>query len=77
MYQPNYKAYYEALITLVRPGGLIAIDNVLWGGKVINPEVNDPATNAIRELNEHISRDSRVEVCMLPIGDGVSFIRKL
>jgi predicted O-methyltransferase YrrM len=62
---------------LIKPGGLIAIDNVLWSGKVIDREINDESTVAIRELNDLISRDPRVEVVMLPIGDGVSFVRKL
>ena len=65
----NYPAYYEQCIRLVRKGGLIAIDNVLWGGSVIDSERNDDDTKAIRKLNEFIANDKRVSVSMIPIGD--------
>ncbi len=68
----NYEAYYEACLTLVRPGGLIAIDNTLWGGAVIDPRATDPDTEAIRRLNRKIRDDERVEVAMVPVGDGVT-----
>jgi predicted O-methyltransferase YrrM len=60
----------------VRIGGLIAIDNVLWSGAVANPKVNDESTKAIRELNELIYKDKRVNMSMLPIGDGLTLARK-
>lgn len=72
----NYKHYYERALTLLRPNGLILVDNVLWGGHVINPETNDEDTVAIRELNAHIKQDERVSVSIMPIGDGVTMARK-
>src|SRR5437660_6229449 len=66
----NYLNYYERCLRLVRPGGLIAIDNVLWHGDVIDPAKQDPDTRAIREFNERVSRDDRVWISMLPISDG-------
>ena len=68
----NYPAYYEKCLKLVRKGGVIAIDNVLWGGSVINSERNDEDTKAIRKLNEFIANDNRVSVSMVPIGDGLT-----
>lgn len=68
----NYLAYYEKCLQLVRKGGVIAIDNVLWGGSVINSERNDEDTKAIRKLNEFIAKDNRVSVSMVPIGDGLT-----
>jgi predicted O-methyltransferase YrrM len=59
----------------VRPNGLIAIDNVLWSGKVADPSVHDASTDALRALNEKIARDTRVEACLLTIGDGVMLVR--
>jgi caffeoyl-CoA O-methyltransferase len=72
----NYNVYYEQLLELVRPGGLILIDNVLWGGLVLDPSRNDPETVAIRALNEKLRRDERVDLTMLPIGDGLTLARK-
>jgi Predicted O-methyltransferase len=60
----------------VRPGGLILIDNVLWSGKVADPQVRDQDTVAIRELNAKIAADPRVEACLLTVGDGVMMARK-
>lgn len=71
----NYDTYYERLLRLIRPGGLIAIDNVLWDGAVIDPEKNDVDTNAIRQLNSKLSKDERVSLSMLPIGDGLTLAR--
>jgi len=68
----NYPAYYEKCLKLVRKGGVIAIDNVLWGGSVIDSERNDEDTKAIRKLNEFIADDNRVSVSMIPIGDGLT-----
>ena len=72
----NYDAYYEACLILVRPGGLIAIDNTLWGGAVIDPNATDPDTETIRRLNRKLREDQRVEVAMVPIGDGVTLVRR-
>ena len=73
----NYIEYYERSLELVRSNGLIAIDNVLWGGKVLESESIEPATRAIKRFNNHIYNDSRVEMSMLPIGDGLTLARKL
>jgi predicted O-methyltransferase YrrM len=72
----NYDAYYEIALKLVRRGGLIAIDNTLWSGKVIDPSVTDADTQAIRALNEKIATDRRVTVSLLPIGDGLTLARR-
>ena len=68
----NYLDYYKKCLRLVRKGGVIAIDNVLWSGAVINSEINDDDTNAIRELNDFLSQDDRVSLSMVPIGDGLT-----
>ena len=72
----NYLAYYELCLDLVRPRGIIAIDNVLWGGSVIDPKKMDDDTKAIRELNNFIAADERVNISMLPIGDGLTLAVK-
>lgn len=72
----NYDGYYERCLSLLRKGGVIAIDNVLWRGLVADPKDNDPDTVALRELNEKIGKDERVDMSMLPIGDGVTLARK-
>ena len=72
----GYDHYYEACLRLVRPGGLILIDNVLWSGKVADPAVLDQDTAAIRALNAKIATDRRVEACLLTVGDGVMVARK-
>ncbi|XP_078386907.1 catechol O-methyltransferase domain-containing protein 1-like [Cetorhinus maximus] len=72
----NYDVYYEKCLKLIRKGGIIAVDNVLWGGSVLNPG-NDPDTLSIVKLNEKIYRDSRVNMNMLTIGDGVTLVFKL
>jgi predicted O-methyltransferase YrrM len=61
---------------LVRPGGLIAIDNVLWHGRVIDPEANDADTMAIRALNKKLLADSRINLSMVPISDGLTLCYK-
>lgn len=71
-----YDAYYERGLKLVRPGGLIAIDNVLWDGAVADPARQDEDTRAIRALNEKIHGDQRVSVSLVPIGDGLTLARK-
>ena len=72
----NYDAYYERCLRLMRPGGLIAIDNVLWEGKVADPAVQDDDTRAIRALNDKLKDDDRVTISMLPVGDGLTLARK-
>ena len=72
----NYAAYYEHCLALVRPGGLVAIDNVLWGGSVADPSNTEASTEAIRKLNDIVHRDERVTVSMIPIGDGLYLARK-
>jgi predicted O-methyltransferase YrrM len=73
----NYDRYYECALKLLRPGGLIAVDNVLWHGKVLDESVQDADTRAIRALNEKLHRDERIWVSMLPIGDGMTLACKL
>ena len=73
----GYDAYYEAALTLLRPGGLIGIDNVLWSGKVADPEDHSADTLALRALNKKILADARVEATMVPIGDGLTLAMKL
>lgn len=73
----NYQAYYERLLTLVRPGGLILLDNVLWGGSIIDESNQEASTVALRKLNDSISRDERVEIVMLPVADGITMARVL
>jgi predicted O-methyltransferase YrrM len=72
----SYDIYYERCLELLRPGGLMAIDNVFWGGDVANPEISDEETNAIRTLNKKIQADDRVDMSMMPIGDGLMLVRK-
>jgi predicted O-methyltransferase YrrM len=72
----NYSNYYERCFELLRPGGLIAIDNVLWHGDVVNPAKQDEDTQAIRAFNERVSRDDRVWVSLLPISDGLTLAMK-
>ncbi|MCB1379903.1 MAG: class I SAM-dependent methyltransferase [Alphaproteobacteria bacterium] len=72
----GYDAYYEGALTLLRRGGLILVDNVLWGGDVADPDKTDADTKAIRALNAKICHDSRVEICMVPICDGLTMARK-
>lgn len=72
----NYDGYYERALVLVRPGGLIAVDNVLWGGSVADEAVDDGDTEAIRALNRKIHADARVDPVLLPIGDGLTLARR-
>jgi caffeoyl-CoA O-methyltransferase len=71
----NYSGYYEGALRLVRQGGVIAIDNVLWSGRVADPDANDEDTNAIRALNDDIAADERVDIAMLPLADGLTLAR--
>jgi len=72
----NYVAYYERCLRLVRRGGIIAFDNVLWSGRVADPSDKSASTAALRDLNERISQDARVSLTLLPIGDGLTLTRK-
>lgn len=72
----HYTTYYQLVIDKLRPGGVILADNVLWGGKVLNPSSNDPDTQAIEAFNLMIKEDSRVEQLILSIRDGLMVIRK-
>lgn len=72
----NYGAYFEHCMKLVRPGGLIAIDNVLRGGAVVDKSDQDAGTAEIRELNAKLAYDERVDVSLVPIGDGLTLVRK-
>ncbi len=73
----NYEAYYEHCLELLRPGGLIAIDNTLWSGSVADAADQDEDTVAIRELNKKLHHDERIELSLVPIGDGLTLARKL
>ena len=72
----NYPHYYELSLKLLPPNGIIIIDNMLWGGDVVDLSNNDTQTETIRSLNEKIQKDERVDFSLLPIADGLSFIRK-
>lgn len=74
--KPNYDTYYEQALRLVRPGGLVAIDNTLWSGRVADPAVTDEDTQALRALNAKIHADERVTLSLVPIGDGLTLARK-
>jgi len=73
----NYDTYYECCLKLIRPGGVIAIDNVLWDGAVADPADNDADTVVIRTLNRKIHKDSRVEISLVPIADGLTLVRRI
>jgi predicted O-methyltransferase YrrM len=73
--KPNYDAYYEGCQRVVRPGGLILIDNVLWSGDVADPSVDNDNVRAIRALNEKIAADERVDLVLLPLADGLTMAR--
>jgi len=72
----NYPAYADRMLALLRSGGLLAVDNVFWGGDVANPDVDDSAVRAIRHLNQALADDDRVSVAMVPIADGLTLARK-
>lgn len=74
--KPGYLDYYEELVPRVRPGGAILIDNVLWSGRVADPDADDGDTVAIREVNDRVAADERVEAVILSIGDGLTLARK-
>jgi caffeoyl-CoA O-methyltransferase len=72
----GYPTYYEELVPRMRPGGLIVLDNVLRGGRVVDPSAQDADDRAIRQINDTITADSRVQSVMLPLRDGVTLARK-
>jgi O-methyltransferase len=72
----NYREYHERVLKLLRPGGVAAYDNVLWSGKVLDPEDTSPDTVAIRSFNAALAGDSRVDLSMIPIGDGLTLARR-
>jgi predicted O-methyltransferase YrrM len=72
----NYDTYYERALQLVRPGGLIVIDNVLWSGRVADAQIQDESTQAIRALNQKLHNDERVTLSLVPIGDGLTLALK-
>jgi caffeoyl-CoA O-methyltransferase len=72
----NYSKYYEQALRLLKPGGLLTIDNVLWSGNVADPSDRTPSTEAIRRLNATVKDDQRVSISLLPIGDGLFLARK-
>nr|XP_006126399.1 catechol O-methyltransferase domain-containing protein 1 [Pelodiscus sinensis] len=73
----SYDDYYEKCLRLIRKGGIIAIDNVLWHGKVLKPSKNDIQAQSVHRLNEKLFRDARISISMLPMGDGVTLAFKL
>jgi predicted O-methyltransferase YrrM len=74
--KPNYDSYYEACLRLLRAGGLIVLENMLWGGAVADPRPRDASTRALRALNLKIRDDERVDACLLTVADGVMLARK-
>ncbi|HUH29784.1 MAG TPA: class I SAM-dependent methyltransferase [Rhodanobacter sp.] len=72
----GYDGYYEACLQLLHPGGVLALDNMLWGGAVADPAQNDPDTVALRALNAKVYADARVDASLLTVGDGVLLVRK-
>jgi caffeoyl-CoA O-methyltransferase len=73
----SYPRYYDEILPRMRGGGLLLLDNMLQGGRVIDPSATDESVVAIRSMNDTIKQDPRVAVVLLPIGDGVSFVQKL
>ena len=72
----NYVGYYERALELLRPGGLVLVDNTLWSGRVADPENAEPDTLALRHFNEHLHGDDRIDLSLVPIGDGLTLARK-
>ncbi|RME00226.1 MAG: SAM-dependent methyltransferase [Bacteroidetes bacterium] len=72
----GYDSYYELCLQLLRPGGLILFDNTLWSGKVVEENSEDEDVKAIRALNARLRRDERIDLCLLPMSDGVTMVRK-
>jgi caffeoyl-CoA O-methyltransferase len=74
--KPGYHDYYEEILVRTRPGGVILVDNVLWMGAVVDPSVNDDQTRAIRDFNDRVASDERVDTVMLAVSDGLTLLRK-
>lgn len=74
--KPGYRAYFERCLALVRPGGLVATDNTLWSGHVADAAKSDADTTSLRAYNDALHRDERVDIAMLPVGDGLTLARK-
>ena len=72
----NYPHYYDEVLTRLRPNGVVLVDNVLWGGRVLDPNADDADTRAIRAFNDRVASDDRVDTVMLPLGDGITIARK-
>lgn len=72
----HYADYYDRALTLLRPGGLVVVDNTLWGGDVVKATPKDPDTRGIQRLNEAVARDERVTSVLLPVADGMTLARK-
>jgi predicted O-methyltransferase YrrM len=72
----RYHAYYEWVLRLLRPGGLVCVDNTLWGGSVTDPAKDDTDTRAIRAFNAALHEDPRIDLSLVPIGDGLTLARK-
>jgi predicted O-methyltransferase YrrM len=72
----EYPAYYERVLRLLRPGGLVAFDNIFLAGRVADPSANDAGAVAVRALNDQLVADERVSIAVLPIADGVTLVRK-
>ena len=74
--KPSYPVYYEEILRRLRPNGLLLVDNVLWDGRVVQPDADDDNTKAIRAFNDMVAADDRVDTVMLPIADGLTLCRK-
>jgi caffeoyl-CoA O-methyltransferase len=74
--KPNYGGYWDELVPRVRPGGLLLADNVLWSGEIVEPDEDDRNRTALREFNDKVAADDRVELVMLPAFDGLTIARK-
>src|SRR5690606_8967705 len=74
--KPRYSDYYEQLLRLIRPGGLILADNTLWSGRLADPNEKDEDTVALRAFNTKLLNDERVDISLVPIGDGLTLARK-
>ncbi len=75
-HKPEYIDYYERALRLIRSGGLILVDNVLWSGNPTDENIQDEDTVAIRDFNEHVKNDNRVMISMLPVADGITLVMK-
>jgi predicted O-methyltransferase YrrM len=74
--KPNYPVYWEEVLARLRPNGVVLVDNVLWGGRVFEPDADDDNTKAIKAFNDLVASDDRVDVVMLPLSDGLTVARK-